>query len=301
MPTHLRSRGRGFTLIELLVVIAIIAILIALLLPAVQQAREAARRSACKNNMKQIGLAIHNYQETFNFFPPGYISTNPGRPNHTSWCRSGGVQRAPWTVLILSQLDQKPLYDKFDFNVPFQATSNQMAPPNDAHIVPLSVFECPSEASPPPVKGRNNYFGVQGGGSAPDCGNSSCSPANERASYVSGVLYAGSKINFSSVLDGTTNVFMIGESRYGNADWGASAKQDSCSYARNLAGAQDQINLHPGRGVHDTRGFSSYHVGGCHFTMVDGSVHFVSENIDINTYRTLARRDDRLPDGGFQP
>jgi prepilin-type N-terminal cleavage/methylation domain-containing protein len=299
MPHKTRSRPRGFTLIELLVVIAIIAILIALLLPAVQQAREAARRSACKNNLKQIGIALHNYHETANVFPPGFVSTNPGRSANTTWCRSGGVQGAPWTVLILPMLDQSPVHQQFDFNVPFQDTSNQMAAPNNAFIVPLSVFMCPSDPDHGGVKGPNNYFGVQGGGSVPDCGNSACSAANERASYVTGIFYAGSKIRMADVLDGTTQVFMVGETRYGGADWGASAKQDTCSYARNIAGAQDQINLFDIKGVHDTRGFSSHHVGGCHFTLADGSVHFLSENMDITVYRQLGRRDDSLPAGGF--
>src|SRR5688500_3324630 len=103
-------RRRGFTLIELLVVIAIIAILIALLLPAVQQAREAARRSTCKNNLKQIGLALHNYHESFNTFPQakvlraGYFYTGcPG------WINGSGFS---WRVMILPQMDQAPLYEQ---------------------------------------------------------------------------------------------------------------------------------------------------------------------------------------------
>ncbi len=293
-----RSRPRGFTLIELLVVIAIIAILIALLLPAVQQAREAARRTSCKTKLKNIGLALHNYHETHRLFPPGFISNNPGRPNNTSWCRSGGVQGAPWTVMILPNIDQTSQYKLFNYNVPFQATSNQMTAPNDALLVPMDIYQCPSDIDFSQNPTRNSYFGVQGGGASPDCGNSGCSAANQRASYVTGILYAGSNIKMKDVTDGTSNVFMVGETRYGGAAWGASAKQDSCSYPRNLAGAQDQINLFPNKGVHDTRGFSSYHVGGCHFAMADGSVHFLSENMDINAYRQMGRRDDGLPLGG---
>jgi prepilin-type N-terminal cleavage/methylation domain-containing protein len=298
---HKRSRsGRGFTLVELLVVIAIIGILVALLLPAVQAARESGRRTQCKNNMKQIGIAMHNYHDSLKIFPPGFVSNNPGVPNSTSWCRSGGVQRAPWTVLILPFMEQENLYNQFDFNVPFQATSNQMTPPNDAVMVPMQVYRCPSDVRFNETnRFLNSYFGVQGGGAAPDCGNSGCSAPNERGMYISGMLFAGSQVGFNDVMDGTSNVFMIGESRYGNAAWGASAKQDSCAYARNLAGAQDSINLYGGQGVHDTRGFSSYHHGGCHFTLVDGSVHFVSQNVDLNIYRTLARRRDGLPVGGF--
>jgi hypothetical protein len=201
--------------------------------------------------------------------------------------------------MVLPYIDQAPLYGKFNFNVPFQATSNQMAPPNDQFMVRLAAYQCPSDPVYAQSPFQNSYFGVQGGGAAPSCGNSSCSPANERAHYVTGMLFAGSRINFSAVIDGTSNVFMVGETRYGSAAWGASAKQDTCTYPRNLAGTQDQINLYRGTGVHDTRGFSSYHVGGCHFLMTDGSVHFVSENLDLNIYRQLGQRADGLPIGGF--
>jgi prepilin-type N-terminal cleavage/methylation domain-containing protein/prepilin-type processing-associated H-X9-DG protein len=312
-------RRTGFTLVELLVVIAIIGILIALLLPAVQAAREAARRTHCINNIKQLALAIHGFSDAHRQLPPGYFSNNPGIPNNSTWCRSGGKkvvtglggslpaggnQGAPWTVLILPYTEQSALYEQLDFTVPFQDTSNQMTPPNDKIVIPLSMFQCPSDvrlitnANPDSLK-WNSYFGVQGGGTVPDCSSSGCSALNERGFYVSGVLFAGSKITFGDVLDGTSNVFLIGETRYGGSAWGASAKQDSCAYCRNLAGAQDQINLYPGQGVHDSRGFSSYHPQGAHFAMVDGSVHFVNENISLVMYQQLGRRSDDKPAGGL--
>ncbi len=290
-------RRPGFTLVELLVVIAIIGVLVALLLPAVQAAREAARRISCSNNLKQLGLAMHNHHDTKGAFPPGFESSNPGTPNNSSWCRSGGLQGPPWTVFVLPFAEQENLHDQFDLTVPFQAASNQMAAPNDALLVPLSMYRCPSDARQDPL--LSSYFGVSGGGSAPDCGNTGCSAANERASYVTGVLYAGSEIRMADVTDGTSHVFMFGETRYGNAAWGASAKQDGCSYPRNLAGTQDQMNLYDGQGVHDTRGFSSYHPGGAQFCMVDGSVHFVPDVIDLTVYRQLGRRSDGLPIGGL--
>ena len=101
---------RGFTLIELLVVIAIIAVLIALLLPAVQQAREAARRTQCKNNLKQLGLALHNYSDITGYLPPGHYwasNASDAEPTGTGWL---------WGVHILPQLDQAPLYNLIDFN-----------------------------------------------------------------------------------------------------------------------------------------------------------------------------------------
>lgn len=132
-------RRRGFTLIELLVVIAIIAVLIALLLPAVQQAREAARRSQCKNNMKQLGLALLNYESTYNLFPSASITSITG----TSKSNTTLVAATSWGLSILAQIDQTPLFLKYDFN----------SPPNSANNAPLvmtnlPVFRCPSSLGP---------------------------------------------------------------------------------------------------------------------------------------------------------
>jgi prepilin-type processing-associated H-X9-DG protein len=177
-----------------------------------------------------------------------------------------------------------------------------VAPPNDAIIQPIPLYRCPSDKRFQTSPNLNSYFGVQGGGSAPDCGNTSCSPPNQRGWYVSGILFAGSNIPISSITDGTSNVFLLGESRYANVTWAASGKQDGCAVPLNVAGAQDTINLYPNTdGVAGTRGFSSYHPGGCHFALADGSVQFVSENIDLTTYRQLARRGDERPVGGFSP
>lgn len=301
MALHARAR-RAFTLIELLVVIAIIAVLVALLLPAVQQARESARRSACKNNLKQIGLAIQNYESTYGCYPPGYISNRGGVTGSSTWCTASGTgganQYAPFLALILPQMEMDSLYATLDFNVPWQDPSNQMATPNSTLIRPVAAFQCPSDKDTGQNPLYNSYFGVSGGSAAPDCSSSGCSPAGERAFYVTGILYAGSKTRVRDVTDGVSNVFMLGESRYTDAAWGASAKQDSCALARNIAGAQEPINLFPGRGLHSTRGFSSFHVGGAHFALADGSTRFISENIDLASYRALGHREDGLPNGG---
>ncbi|MBC7818665.1 MAG: DUF1559 domain-containing protein, partial [Planctomycetaceae bacterium] len=142
------SSRRGFTLIELLVVIAVIAILIALLLPAVQQAREAARRTQCKNNLKQFGLALHNYHDAFNMFPPGQIydggtvtpavaGENPagGTNGGGNTCVAAGALasnatyvRAPWTVQVLPYIDQAPLYNQFNMAFPFFGRFDHQTP-----------------------------------------------------------------------------------------------------------------------------------------------------------------------------
>ena len=135
-PTWSRfnRRARGFTLIELLVVIAIIAILIALLLPAVQQAREAARRSQCKNNLKQLGLAMHTYHDVHLMFPLSEMSHFT--PNSVAYDGTG----FGWSAFILPFIDQAPLYNQFNFNVPIPGTTNQ---PLVANVVP--VAHCPSD------------------------------------------------------------------------------------------------------------------------------------------------------------
>ena len=126
-----RTPRPGFTLIELLVVIAIIAILVALLLPAVQQAREAARRTQCKNNLKQIGIALHSYHDVYKTFPPAYIPDEDGKPMHS------------WRVLILPFIEQQALYEQYDFNEPWDGPNNSQL----ANVV-ISVYQCPSSPNP---------------------------------------------------------------------------------------------------------------------------------------------------------
>src|SRR6478609_9116964 len=119
--TSLWKERRAFTLIELLVVIAIIAVLIALLLPAVQQAREAARRTQCRNNLKQIGLALHNYHDAYQLFPPGYVDRN-GNPDLTPDNDLGPGWG--WASFILPQLDQGNVYNQINFNIGVGLGSN---------------------------------------------------------------------------------------------------------------------------------------------------------------------------------
>src|SRR5579863_1826177 len=144
------SRKKGFTLIELLVVIAIIAILVSLLLPAVQQAREAARRTQCKNNLKQIGLALHNYHDALLVFPPGYVDKN-GDPNSTPDNDLGPGWG--WASFILPYLDQGNLYSQINFNLGVGLGAN--AQPS---LVTLPVMQCPSDTLPQPFPVYDSSF-----------------------------------------------------------------------------------------------------------------------------------------------
>lgn len=163
-------RRIGFTLIELLVVIAIIAVLVALLLPAVQQAREAARRSQCKNNLKQMGLAVHNYHEAFQQFPPALISSGRCNPGSGGICATECPATRPVLnttgfVLLLPNLDQSPIYNRFNLNVASSSSSPYGRPVqggNNADTINaplyqtvLPVFECPSDPANGPQLVRN--------------------------------------------------------------------------------------------------------------------------------------------------
>ncbi|QDT98642.1 DUF1559 domain-containing protein [Gimesia aquarii] len=316
----------GFTLIELLVVIAIIAILIALLLPAVQQAREAARRSDCKNRMKQIGLALHNYHETHRVFPSGSIVTSTACP------LPGSARRgATWTVMILPFLDDVPRYNSFNFEGTFAGIANETSNTNEPQqIRPNSKYQCPSAPNAASAEPNSNYRGVQGGGSEANASCTGGSASNRRLFFKNGILFLNSSIKMRDVIDGTSNTFLVGESRWWFAvgqnspygtyfTWASSTRNASnSSHVNVVAAAVDPINTplvdyfpsdgpytnHPAGigavvGTH-TRCFGSWHVGGAHFTMADGSVQFVGENIDLALYRQLAQRQDGLPLGGLQ-
>ncbi|QDU77799.1 Type II secretion system protein G precursor [Bremerella volcania] len=324
-----RSKQVGFTLVELLVVIAIIGVLIALLLPAVQQAREAARRTSCRNKMKQLGLALHNYHDTFNVFPSGNMS----RSGSTTDCTPDGNQcqdgMASWTVLILPFIEQGNLYDQFDFKQPLYwgfnddfTGTNPNCGTNNVNFVPqttsVDAFHCPSDPLASGGSLTNNYMGVMGGDTFPANNNGSaynCRMNNSRLNYNNGMLYLNSKTGFHSATDGSSNVYLIGESKYlfqpnfccETATWASSARinnDDSlllnivaCTFQPNTGDNPLNNNVHMWDEMPGTVG--SWHPGGCHMAMGDASVHFISENIDITTHRNLSKRSDGYPIGGF--
>jgi prepilin-type N-terminal cleavage/methylation domain-containing protein len=317
-------RRRGFTLIELLVVIAIIAVLIALLLPAVQQAREAARRTQCKNGLKQIGLGMHNYESSFQTFPIGGNLGTGASGNGVSW----------WCGL-LPFLDQAPLFNQLNFvgtspgwmgsgagsagNANGQVVNGKMIP----------VMICPSSPLPSyKTSGgfqvvASEYVGISGaatGNGYTDSRSASCSGTQ---SY-GGMLVQGNPsypfaLRIRDMTDGSTNVMMVGELSYyipgsttspqANDGWimgmpDGMPGAGSCGRIANLT----TINYPPNGGTSGAAGVGGYspntgltsaHVGGVHVLLGDGSVRFISNNMNMATLRYLAVRDDGNITGDF--
>ncbi|QDT53469.1 putative major pilin subunit [Caulifigura coniformis] len=303
---------RGFTLIELLVVIAIIAILIALLLPAVQQAREAARRTQCKNNLKQIGLSLHNYVDSHNILPPGsVVLLNPAgtQDNGHGWT---------WQASILPFLDQAPLFNAIQGD---DGMGNEKGDQNTGKTLVLkqttmSVFWCPSQPDVRNGSQKNGYqtcnyngsMGIRIGNGNDDCynGTSLTTPAHNRTDpwgcmNGSGVFHVSSAVRFADVKDGMSNTVFVAEvpDSGGDAMGGFGAGCDRRVVFSNgadsnpptemtehmiAAEGNDPIN----GGAEEATG--SWHTGGAHFVFGDGAVRFMSENMDMKTYQGTMTR-----------
>lgn len=307
---------RGFTLIELLVVIAIIAVLIALLLPAVQQAREAARRSQCKNNLKQLALALHNYHETYRMLAPGYVDD----PNDTSGTDGYGWS---WGTYVLPILDQAPLYNRL--NPGPNKVTNVLVNDLAALQLPLPAFVCPTAVDGPLNTHwqYNNGAANQNLGKSNYAGNGGWAYTNTTTLDRGGIFHRNSNITLGDIYDGTSNTLLLGEkiqlhprskNTLGGSVWAASNRT-------NLMGTSGQNANHVGSVLglthqsHATNGdpqaasldlafapcvFASQHTGGAHFAMSDGSVRFLSENLDqVNLMRWLSQRDDKQVIGEF--
>lgn len=300
------GRPRGFTLIELLVVIAIIAILIALLLPAVQQAREAARRTQCKNNLMQLSLAIQNYEMAFEVLPAGvYNPTGPIKNEPVGY-------HMGWLAGLMPFLDQQIMYRNIDFKQSVYAPVNQLV-----RRAQIPILRCPSDPKESRTRSvaENNIEIYQTNYAA--CYNSVEAPINLDNT---GVMFLNSSISYDQITDGSSNTIFIGEQLFDETDLGwmsgtrASLRNTgsfNMELPKNLGGylyAAD--NLGDGEGETENKqpidpllkvgGFGSYHVGGANFALGDGSVRFISENIDRALFEQLGNRaDGKLIMDGF--
>ncbi|MBC8115583.1 MAG: DUF1559 domain-containing protein [Candidatus Saccharimonas sp.] len=313
-----RSR-RGFTLIELLVVIAIIAVLIALLLPAVQQAREAARRTQCKNHLKQIGLALHNYHDTFSIFCPGVVHQT-GAGITTGFFNNWG-----WSIFIAPYLDQGSMYASLEVGT--VNMTQALSDPNKRNAILKSVptFRCPSDTGPQrnttipfstnytdPATGTStvnmptsNYVANNGSYSFRNALGDPRVSTNYNNGFFGGCSGPGATSppvgpgirRMSDILDGTSNAIAIGERCW---DMKGVDYRAACLWGQRgsseAAGAEDQGMVNqfaagwrpmnapkePGANPTHRRGYSSQHTGGVHFLLGDGAVRFISENISHN-------------------
>lgn len=329
-----RHARPAFTLIELLVVIAIIAILVALLLPAVQAAREAARRSQCKNNLKQLGLALHNYHDTFDKLPANRISRNTagnggpfnvGTPNIQPG--SNGAPRYAtlgWTVMALPYLDQEALYNQIDMNgnsavAAWESIVGNNAPPQNviARRTVIPGLLCPSNPQTSQVRNqsasgdswnngldgaRTDYVGSMGFSHAGhrDCPHQSFPgqtwghPAhldNPPVGLEDGVFGWQGSVNLRDIVDGTSNTIAIFENMHWNEKERPTEVKGDALWMSGYAihSLKMPINHDPNTDFRCDQ-WSSMHSGGAHGLLADGTVRFVSENLDWQVRRALGTR-----------
>jgi len=322
-----RRLRSAFTLIELLVVIAIIAVLIALLLPAVQQAREAARRTQCKNNLKQLGLALHNYHDVHGRFPPTIVSI-PGWPGvmgeTPNWADN---EKGTYLVRLLPFIEQAPLFNAIDFRQLKLDDKSVNGKLIRSTTIPL--YTCPSDGSPDLWGDRAKYcYGMSMGAQQMDSHPSAPCPQYNNTTYPGGYFktgaaghgntYNGQDVSgvisrmhwaakFGEVTDGLSNVIMMGEIRPNCSDHTVNGWSYFNTFVATTAPINFPINCYgeaaknPTGGCHEphnwttSNGFKSNHTGGAQFLMCDGSVQFLSENIDYATYQRLGDRRDGNP------
>ena len=272
---------RGFTLIELLVVIAIIAVLVGLLLPAVQQAREAARRTQCKNNLKQMGLALQNYHDAFNTFPMGYCAALPYVDGASDTSRGWA-----WSAAILPQLDQGPLYNLLNFSQPVESSTLIQTR--------IPAYVCPSDSqggSLLNIKTATGTLITQATASsyAAVCGTDAADTTDLTGD---GTFYRNSAVKISKIIDGTSNTIILTERATGKSKgiWAgainngivACGPQNTASQtATGPAPTLIMIHLHLNNTPSDSDGglddSSSMHIGGSFVLMADGSVRMVRD------------------------
>ena len=307
-------RKLAFTLVELLIVIAIIGILIALLLPAVNGVREAARRMQCRNNLKQLALALHSYHEARDRFPPGevhgdyesdypYVDQSPP-DQHCSWDGAVGM----WCNLIFPHIEQQAAYDKLDFDIRPQWAS---ADNQEVMKMKFPFLLCPSDpyhglvTDWGPPDGANtarimHYFAVMGSNEYSEMPHKDGVVVNwqdgagSHCNANDGVFYNDSSTRLDDIKDGTTNTAMLCEV------WGRSYAdhKDPATPPPGMPAFEGSrgMNLHtyvyfdwtPNSARYNPWKANSFHPGGVHVAFADGSIHFITNDIELDAFQALA-------------
>ncbi len=307
----------GFTLIELLVVIAIIAILIALLLPAVQQAREAARRSQCKNNLKQLGLALHNYHDVHSTFPPASVRTPTGGTIN-EWESS----MIGWQARILSFMEQPALFNQIDWNI-MPGAGSGTSPNVTVRAVEIPAYRCPSDPGHRGNTGQTTYGPTNYVATIADTTGYTAGGTLWRNDGRS-ILFQNSKTQMRDILDGSSNTMLIAECIVGHPalDENATGTPASCPgagverkdrgyswfYANTMNTWSYTTLIGPNSPITECRqstggaailGARSQHTGGVHILLADGAVRLVSDNVHLLTWQNLSKKSDGQVLGEF--
>ena len=305
MP-NLKTVKAAFTLIELLVVIAIIAILIGLLLPAVQKVREAASRANCQNNLKQMGLAIHNYHDTYTEIPYSRVDT--------CWT---------WATLILPYLEEKALFEQWGLTK--TGVNDYYNAPASVRTKPVKVYFCPSRrtasgSNTVSTLGDENQLNPTGPSTPGACGDYAAS-TGDPSGYIDyiqsmmsnagipagslpangAIIYQGGKLGFKHISDGLSQTIFIGEKHIPNSKFGITPDTSIFNGDHGAAARKAGVGALLAKGPTDPGGnFGSYHSGVCQFVMGDGSVKALINSIDATNLGRLANREDgqvlTLPD-----
>jgi prepilin-type N-terminal cleavage/methylation domain-containing protein len=294
-----RTPRSGFTLVELLVVIAIIGILIALLLPAVQAAREAARRSACLNNYRQIGIGLHSYHNVARTLPTG-INMWGGSDCATPSDESRNYYGWGWGAFILPHIEQNTVHAQFDFDRSPDGAGYARGPNFPAAGTSISAYICPSD--PQGNELTSCCSNIMNGGSEPeDLARTNMAGVADSIDWscdgrwpspdANGIFYQRSQTRVAKITDGTSNTLAVGEivgagkGTYGGMFW------TTWNVMHTANGLNLTVRIPPQSpwSVAEA-GFASYHPGGCHFTLADGSAHFLNETIDARLLAALTTR-----------
>jgi prepilin-type N-terminal cleavage/methylation domain-containing protein/prepilin-type processing-associated H-X9-DG protein len=291
----------GFTLVELLVVIAIIGVLVALLLPAVQAAREAARRSQCSNNLKQIGLAMENYESTFREFPPGRMGCDGATGNQcTNFTTGAGTIGLSGFAAMLPFIEMNALHQKIDYNgtsPPFNANGSTWWVNGNLQLIEArpKFMVCPTDISKPyidnsPASGlriATGCYGMVGGTNGP--------PNDLNIKHLNnGMFVYRTGMRRAEILDGTSNQMLIGET-IGNDQSAHPNMWANGSRFQTIRTTKNPLNQKPKTGTlagNENGAFGSYHPGGAMFVFADGHVSFLTQNINFTNYQRLSSRAD---------